>query len=874
MNMYGCSKLFEPYMLKGRLIKNRLMRSAMVSAMADTNGFITNDNLSWYRRAAEGGVGLLVVEGMAVNQRGRNFLTQISAYGEERLEGLKKLADVIHSYGDGTVVMAQITSEGAHDWGYSYGQENTELGLDAITEEDIFVIIEAFAESAFLLQLAGFDGIELHGGHGYLISQFLSPATNNRTDKWGGTAENRRRFTLEIYRMIRKRVERDFLLGIKMNTADYLEGGNWLDDTSKTAMKFAQVGFDLIEMSGGMGFMTELREALRKKAGAKEYYFEDAIAVFVEAVKGTDTALAACGGIRTPQVMEELLGKGIDFISLARPFLCEPDFANRVKSGDLRPSKCLSREHLCNLCLTKVALGSTACVKFFPGDCVMTCPIGQDNPTFFSLIAERRFEEALAVVKKDNPLAGVLSRVCHHPCETICRGETGEPLAILDLKRFITDYGLKNGMMLRAKPQVKTNRRGKVAIIGSGPAGLVCGFYLAQRGYSPTIFEKLSVKGGLLAIGISDYKLPKEILKADVEYIESAGVEIRTEIAFGQDFTISDIFDEGYKAIFLSIGASLSSRLEIEGTNLDGVFYGLDFHRDVNVGNPVKVGKSAVVIGGGNVAVDAAMSALRLGAKEVQLVCLESREEMPAYRGNIKDAEEEGIIINCSWGPQRIKGNGKVTGVDFKMCTSVFDEQGKFNPQYDETTGMSLNADTIIIAIGETPDLAFMEKESGFGVTAMGTIKVNNQTLETDVTGVFAGGDMITGPKSVVDAVAAGKSAAESIDRFLEGRSLARIPREEYYSPYIPITRPSAFADPSERILKRDSLRAIPPKLSVKQRKGNFREIVGVLSEQQAIKEAKRCLKFDFELDKKSMKRLSSMGKASFVLEPLEPLRK
>lgn len=267
-------------------------------------------------------------------------------------------------------------------------------------------------------------------------------------------------------------------------------------------------------------------------------------------------------------------------------------------------------------------------------------------------------------------------------------------------------------------------------------------------------------------------------------------------------------------------------------------------------------------------AIDTAMTALRLGAKEVQVACLESRQEMPAYKWEIDDAVEEGVTLNCCWGPKRIRGNGKVTGVDFVKCTSVFDKEGKFNPKFDEKTGMPLNADTVIISIGQTSDLVPLNKESGVKTTSSGTIEANDLTLQTGIPGVFAGGDIVSGPSSVVDAVDAGKTAAESIDRFIEGKDLARAPREEAYSPFIKVTRPWAFAEPSERILKENSLRVVPPKLSVAERRDNFKEIAGGLSEEEAIKEAKRCLKYDLELEEKSAKRMEDMGKATFVLNP------
>jgi NADPH-dependent glutamate synthase beta subunit-like oxidoreductase len=369
----------------------------------------------------------------------------------------------------------------------------------------------------------------------------------------------------------------------------------------------------------------------------------------------------------------------------------------------------------------------------------------------------------------------------------------------------------------------------------------------------------------MLAWAVPRYRLPKEILDADITYIESAGVEIRTEMSLGKDFTIHDLFERGYKAIFLAMGAPLNKRLQIEGESLPGVLQGIDLLNDVNSGKKVRIGNRVIVIGGGNVAIDSAMTALRLGAERVDLVCLESQEEMPAFKDQIEDALEEGIAIHAGWGPKRIMGDGKVSGVDFIRCTSAFDEEGRFNPRCNETITTSLDADTILIAIGQAVDRALLGGELRIGLTPGGTIKVLGYTLETGYKGVFAGGDVTTGPKSVVEAVAAGKMAAESIDRFLQGRSLIR---EDPYSPFVKMVRPSAFAEPSETVLTENSLRAVPPKLSAVERRNHFKEMVGTLSEEQAVQETKRCLKYDLELEDESAKRLAQMGEAAFVLNP------
>jgi len=861
--MDNYSRLFTPYQLKGLSIKNRLMRSSMLLSMATKEGFVTEDLLNVYRKVAEGGVGLCMTGALAVNPEGRITWHQMGAWSDEQIPGLKNLVDRVHAFGKGCVIWGQLCCEGAHEWGYSYGQRDAGLSVDVLTEEYILTIIEAFSDAAARVKQAGFDGVHIHGGHGYLIAQFISPAINRRIDKWGGPLENRIRFPLKIYKAIREKVGNAFPIGIKMNTADYLPGGHWVEDTSKIARIFAERGFDLIEMSGGMRYMIELREALRKKMGEREYYFRDAIPPFRKAVNGTSTALATVGGIRTPFVMEEILGEGADFISMARPWLTEPDLANRIKAGDLRPAKCRSTYELCNLCLTKLGRNNVQCVKFFPGDCRMTCPIGQDNPTFFSMITQRKFDEALEIVKTDNPLPNVLSRICHHPCERICPGKNGEPLALRDLKRFVVDYGLRKGWMLKAERRV-SQERGKVAIIGSGPAGLTCGLYLAQRGYQPTIFERLQVKGGMPAWAIPRYRLPKEILEADMHYIESAGVEIKTGSALGEHFSIHDLFHQGYRAIFLAMGTPLSQKLQVGGSYLDGVLQGLDMLRDVNLGKQVKVSKKVVVIGGGNVAIDAGMTAFRLGAEEVQLICLESPEEMPAHKEGINDAVEEGILIHHRWGLKRIKGKGKVSGVDLIKCNSVFDHEGKFNPAFDEKISAALEANTVIIAVGLAADLSPLDGEL-IRKTPPGNIVVSPYTLETTFPGVFAGGDVVTGPKSVVDAAAAGKIAAESIDRWIQGKILIR---EDPYTPFVKIESPSAFSDLSETVLKENSLRAVALKLLPLDRRVHFGEIVGGLNEEQAVQEAKRCLKYDLELEEESAKRIAQSVGTPFVLSP------
>jgi len=503
---------------------------------------------------------------------------------------------------------------------------------------------------------------------------------------------------------------------------------------------------------------------------------------------------------------------------------------------------------------------AAVCKEIVSSPCQHTCPIGTEVPVYIALIAKGRYEDALRIIKKDNPLASTLARVCHHPCETKCRaGEGGEPIAIRSLKRFVTDYGLKKGLMLKAEP-VPKNGKGKVAIIGSGPAGLTCGFYLAQKGYEVTIFEKLPVIGGMLAVGIPAYRLPRDILKADIDYIKSAGVEIRTNSALGRDFTIDDLFNQGYKAVFIATGAHKSLKLGIPGEDAEGVLSGMEVLTSINLGKEIKIGKKVGVIGGGNSAVDAARAVLRTGmAETVTIFYRRTIAEMPAFKEEVEAALEEGIKIQFLTAPKRIiSEDGKLKACEFiRMRLGEVDETGRRRPIPIDGSEFTVELDTLIVAIGERPDTSFIEKESGLEVSKRGTLIVDPETLLTTKEGVFAGGDLVTGPNTVVDAVASGKIAAESIDKFLSGQEI----RREYK-----ITRPSEYIEPVELTEEEllEARRPSMPRLSPQERKSNFKEVEQGLTEEQAVKEARRCLRCDLET-KDGQKFLEKLKETSIV---------
>jgi len=468
--------------------------------------------------------------------------------------------------------------------------------------------------------------------------------------------------------------------------------------------------------------------------------------------------------------------------------------------------------------------------------CRLACPAGVNVQGYIALISQGKFKEAYELIREKVPFPGVLGRICHHPCEEKCnRKDFDEPLAIAALKRFVADYAANHPEEFLSSEKEKEEKKPretkkeKVAIIGAGPAGLTCAYDLARLGYQVTVFEAQSSPGGMMYAGIPGYRLSKEVLKREIaQMVEETGIRIllNAPIRSKEDF---QKLRRDYQAIFIAIGAQKSKKLRLEGSDLKGVFYGVEFLRDVNEGKKVEVGERVAVIGGGNVAIDVALSSLRVGAKEVHLFCLESREEMPAFEWEIEEAIREGVNLHCSRGPKRILGrDGKVSGLETIVCTSVFDSEGKFNPKFKEKTESVIPVDTVMIAIGQESDFAGFE---GIKLTPYKTIDADKVSLATSLPGVFAGGDAVTGPASVIEAISQGHEAAISIDRYLRSEDLVK-GREK-------IEEEAAEAPKREVILRK---REMMPVLSLEERKGNFKEIELGFTEEMAIREAKRCL--------------------------------
>jgi len=463
--------------------------------------------------------------------------------------------------------------------------------------------------------------------------------------------------------------------------------------------------------------------------------------------------------------------------------------------------------------------------------CQASCPAGVHAQGYIALISQGKFKEALELHRETNPLPLICGRVCPHPCEEECnRGDVDQPIAIAALKRFIADYELEH----RAEVEpFEVTKDKKIAIIGSGPVGLTVAYFLARFGYTPTIFEAFPVPGGMLAVGIPDYRLPKEILKAEIDYIKKKGVEIKVNTCFGKDFGVEELKKDGFDAIFLGIGAHGSKKLVIPGEDLKGVIPGVEFLREVNLGKKVDIGKKVAVIGGGDVAIDAVRVANRLGS-EAFILYRRTRNEMPAHESEIEKTLKEGIEINYLVQPVKILGkNGKVVGLEcIKMELGEPDESGRRRPIPIKGSEFTIDVDTVMPAIGQSPQIEIL-KELGLNISKAGTIIVDADTYATNLPGVFAAGDAVTGPATVVKAVGAGRKAADAIDAYLRGEEVKPEVEEENIVTFDKLE----LGEELER-KERVSIPELPPS----KRKKNFEEVVKGLSEKEALEEAERCL--------------------------------
>ncbi len=508
--------------------------------------------------------------------------------------------------------------------------------------------------------------------------------------------------------------------------------------------------------------------------------------------------------------------------------------------------------------------------------CMRACPVHTQAGRYVALIAEGRYEEAYRYARVPNPFASICGRVCGHPCESACRrGQLDLPISIRALKRFVTErHGPESRNPIDVFPETsRAFRPEKIAIIGSGPAGMSAAHDLALLGYPVTVFEAAAVPGGMMHLGIPEYRLPRDVLQAQIREILELGLGLRLNMRLGRDFSLEDLRCQGYRAVLLAFGLHRSRDLNLPGHDLDGVVKGIDFLLNVNLGYRFSIGKQVVVVGGGNVAIDVARSAmreqqkhgadaetsaglpdqltsseadvamkefmdvsrqaLRMGAREVHLVCLESREEMPASEEEIEEGMVEGIKFHASLGPKQFVGQkGKVTGLEVVRCTSVFDAQRRFSPTFAPGSETVIPCDTVILAIGQASDLSFLKPTDGIESTRQGTLKINPETLMTTAPGVFAAGDIAFGPRLIINAVADGKKAAEEIDKFIRGSEWKPKPQ------YVQIT----LLDHHRMAEQYDEYSRLAVPVIPLERRTGIAEVEMGFTEEQARREASRCL--------------------------------
>jgi NADPH-dependent glutamate synthase beta subunit-like oxidoreductase len=457
--------------------------------------------------------------------------------------------------------------------------------------------------------------------------------------------------------------------------------------------------------------------------------------------------------------------------------------------------------------------------------CKAECPAHIDVQGYVNLAAKGKFEEALALIKKSSPFPSICGRVCHHPCESNCsRGDIDKSVGIHGIERFIADLDLNAGT--RYMPRIKDKKEDKIAIFGSGPAGLTCAYYLAIKGYPVTVFEKAAELGGMLTTGIPSYRLP-------IQHIRDMGVTMKTNVEIGTDVTVARLRQEGYKAFFVGVGTQECIELDIEGEDLDGVYPGLDYLRLVNQGEQVALGKNVAVIGGGNAAMDAVRSARRLGAENAFIIYRRGLEEMPANAEEIEECQQEGIPINILTQPLRFIGeNGRIKAIEcLKMQLAKPDESGRRRPEPVAGSEFTIEVENAISALGQEADWSCLTSECACTLSDWGTMNVDPLTLQSDDPDIFAGGDAVRGPQSIIEAIADGKRAATSIDFFIKGRDLKLGRGEELKT----ITNPQ-----KEVYNKIDPVQM--PRLDAQERVNNFDEVQQGLTEEMVIQEAKRCI--------------------------------
>ena len=471
--------------------------------------------------------------------------------------------------------------------------------------------------------------------------------------------------------------------------------------------------------------------------------------------------------------------------------------------------------------------------------CKTACPAHIAVQGYLKLAAQGKYREALQLIKRENPFPAVCGRICNRRCEDACtRGTVDQAVAIDEVKRFIAQQDLNAERRFipdRVVPKLLGGFEEKIAIIGAGPAGLSCAYYLAEKGYKPTVFEKNEKPGGMLRYGVPSFKLEKDVIDAEIDIIRQLGVEIKCGVEVGKDVTLDELRSQGYKAFYIAIGCQGGRKANIPGEDAEGVMTAVDFLRTVGGDESYPVRGKAVVVGGGNVAIDVARTAVRCGAESVKMLCLEPRDRMPASEEEIEDAAADGVTLDCGWGPKEIRvENGKVTGVVFKKCVSIWDAEGRFNPAYDENDTITVDCDRVFLSIGQSIIWGDLLKGSKVKLGRGQGAEADKLTYQTAQPDIFVGGDVYTGPKFAIDAIAAGKEAAVSLHRFVQPNTSLTIGRNR--RDFIELDKTNALID-----INYDTAPRQKPGYNEALRR-TFRDGSETFTEEQVRAETARCL--------------------------------
>jgi NADPH-dependent glutamate synthase beta subunit-like oxidoreductase/2,4-dienoyl-CoA reductase-like NADH-dependent reductase (Old Yellow Enzyme family) len=844
--------LFSPLSIRGCVLPNRIMSTAAVTRLASEDGHVTETITERYQRMAKGGVGAMVVEAAVVlpSRSSYNFRVSDDQFISELHHFVEAVRKVNLSVKIGLQIMHFL----------KLSRSGWRQKVEDLTRDEVEVIPGQFAAGAVRAKNAGFDFVEVHMAHFTTLASFLS-LVNRRPDDYGGDFEGRMKLPLDVVRQVRAAVG-EYPVGVRINGEEFTKEGNTLLQSVRIARSLVRQGADYLSISAGERF----EDALPPPEGAPPFagsgysgyrmsprwWCPDGPQVYLaEAIRkalreeGSGIPVVTAGKIRTPEFAEQVLNEGrADIIGMARAILCDPDWPIKAREGRADEIvQCAA----CGYCSeADERYEKVTCVQWPTGalnapspwllvpPCKGACPAGVDVRGYIDCITHGQYEEALHLIEEKVPMPATVGRVCPRFCETECNRANfdGEAVAINALKRFIADAGAARGKSRSRTPADRT-RSERVAIIGAGPAGLSAAYYLTKLGYGTTVFEAGPVAGGMLAWGIPEYRLPREVLKSEIALIEKLGVEIRLNCPIGEGgLSLGSLRAQGYQAVFIGAGAQKSVSLDIPNVDSEGVVDGAAWLKEFNLGKKVRIGEHVVVVGGGNTAMDAARTALRLGAKKVAVVYRRSREEMPAIKDEIEEAGKEGVEMHYLTAPgQIICEGGKCTAIEcLRTELGEPDESGRRRPVVIKGTECLWDADMVIAAVGQEPELSFLAGEK-FELTAWKTLKVDAATQATSLPGVFAGGDVVSGPATVIEAMAAGRKAAFAIDSYLRGDS----PRDSA----IPDT--IRFETAESAMFRKRSRRPMPC-LGPQERMRGFKEVERGFDEPAGQAEADRCL--------------------------------